>query len=70
VQRRKGNYKETIAGVLQAGYICYGYDNAEIEERIMNEEKEQIKGKVIKTVIIGVIILAISALLIYWYFFR
>lgn len=36
----------------------------------MNEEKEKIKGKIIKTVIIGVIILAISALLIYWYFFR
>ena len=36
----------------------------------MNEEKEEIKGKIIKTVIIGVIILAISALLICWYFFR
>ncbi len=36
----------------------------------MNEDKEELKNKIIKTVIIGVMILVISAMLVYWYFFR
>jgi len=36
----------------------------------MKKKDSEYKSKVIKTIVIALIILAISALLIYWYFFR
>jgi flagellar basal body-associated protein FliL len=36
----------------------------------MKESKEEKKKKIIKTVIYGVIMLALGALLIYWYFIK
>lgn len=36
----------------------------------MKEKDEELKFKIIKTIIVACLIIGISALLIYWYFFR
>lgn len=36
----------------------------------MKEEDNELRNKIIKTIIVGCLIVGLSALLIYWYFFR